>query len=181
MSKVACHKFRVIYISQHKENAELIATQIFSNLTKLIIIAIFTTNRRSMSIAQFNSKLLDTVELLKLSRKGITIGLFEDIVKSSSYTLKEWSKFLHLTERTIQRYKKEKRKFEPLQSERIIEITKLNFKGKKVFGSKVNFEEWMNSKIIALGNVRPIELLDSSFGIDLIIDELGRIEHGILA
>jgi len=134
-----------------------------------------------MSIAQFNSKLLDTVELLKLSRKGITIGLFEDIVKSSSYTLKEWSKFLHLTERTIQRYKKEKRKFEPLQSERIIEITKLNFKGKKVFGSKVNFEEWMNSKIIALGNVRPIELLDSSFGIDLIIDELGRIEHGILA
>jgi len=134
-----------------------------------------------MSIAQFNSKLLDTVELLKLSRKGITIGLFEEIVKSSSYTLKEWSKFLHLTERTIQRYKKEKRKFEPLQSERIIEITKLNFKGKKVFGSKVNFEEWMNSKIIALGNVRPIELLDSSFGIDLIMDELGRIEHGILA
>jgi len=134
-----------------------------------------------MSIAQFNSKLLDTVELLKLSRKGITIGLFEEIVKSSSYTLKEWSKFLHLTERTIQRYKKEKRKFEPLQSERIIEITKLNFKGKEVFGSKVNFEEWMNSKIIALGNVRPIELLDSSFGIDLIMDELGRIEHGILA
>jgi len=134
-----------------------------------------------MSIAQFNSKLLDTVELLKLSRKGITIGLFEEIEKSSSYTLKEWSKFLHLTERTIQRYKKEKRKFEPLQSERIIEITKLNFKGKEVFGSKVNFEEWMNSKIIALGNVRPIELLDSSFGIDLIMDELGRIEHGILA
>lgn len=134
-----------------------------------------------MSITQFNLKLLDTVELVKLSRKGITVSLFEEIVQSSSYTLKQWSKFLHLTERTIQRYKKEKRKFESLQSERIIEIAKLQLKGKEVFGSKEYYEEWMNSKIIALGNIRPIELLDSSFGIDMLMDELGRIEHGILA
>ena len=134
-----------------------------------------------MSIAQYNSKLLDTVELLKLSRKGIPIGLFEEIVRSSAYTIKEWSRFLHLTERTIQRYKKEKRTFEPLQSERIIEISKLQLKGIEIFGSRVNFEEWMNSKIIALGNIRPMELLDSSFGIDMLMDELGRIEHGILA
>lgn len=134
-----------------------------------------------MSITQFNTKLEDTVELVKLSRKGIAISLFEEIVKSCSYTIKEWSKFLHLTERTIQRYKKENRKFESLQSERIIEIAKLQLKGKEVFGSKVYFDEWMNSKIIALGNIRPIELLDSSFGIDMLMDELGRIEHGVLA
>jgi putative toxin-antitoxin system antitoxin component (TIGR02293 family) len=134
-----------------------------------------------MSIAQFNSKLFDTVELVKLSRKGITISLFEEIVQSSAYSIKQWSKFLHLTERTIQRYKKEKRKFESLQSERIIEIAKLQLKGKEVFGSKEYYEEWMNSKIIALGNIRPIELLDSSFGIEMLMDELGRIEHGILA
>jgi len=134
-----------------------------------------------MSIAQFNTKLLDTVELLKLSRKGISFDLFEKIAKSHSYTTKEWSSFLHLTERTIQRYKKERRKFESLQSERIIEIAQLHLKGKEVFDSKLNFEEWMNSKIIALGNIRPIELLDSSFGIEMLMDELGRIEHGVLA
>jgi len=134
-----------------------------------------------MSIAQFHSKLFDTVELIKLSRKGITIGLFEEIVQSNSYTLKQWSTFLHITERTIQRYKKEKRKFESLQSERIIEISKLQLKGNAVFGSEAYFDEWMNSKIIALGNIRPIELLDSSFGIEMLMDELGRIEHGILA
>lgn len=134
-----------------------------------------------MSIAHFNSKLIDTVELVKLSRKGIAFSLFDEIVSSSSYTIKQWSIFLHLTERTIQRYKKENRNFESLQSERIIEIAKLQLKGKEVFGSKEYFEEWMNSKIIALGNIRPIELLDSSFGIDMLMDELGRIEHGVLA
>lgn len=134
-----------------------------------------------MSIAKFNSKLVDAVELVKLSRKGIAISLFEEIVKSSSFTIKEWSKFLHLTERTIQRYRKENRKFETLQSERIIEIAKLQVKGKEVFGSKAYFDDWMNSKIIALGNIKPVELLDSSFGIDMLMDELGRIEHGVLA
>lgn len=134
-----------------------------------------------MSIAQLNSKLLDSVELVKLSRRGITISLFEEIVKSNSYTMKDWSKFLHLTERTIQRYKKEKRKFESLQSERILEIAKLQMKGKAVFGSSENFDEWMTSKIISIGKIRPIELLDSSFGIDILMDELGRIEHGVLA
>ena len=134
-----------------------------------------------MSIAQFNLKLSDTIELVKLSRKGIAYNLFEEIVKSSSLTIKEWSRILHITERTIQRYKKEKRKFESLQSERIIEIAKLQLKGTEVFGSKEYFEQWMNSKIVALGNIRPIDLLDSSFGIDLLTDELGRIEHGVLA
>ncbi len=134
-----------------------------------------------MSIAQFNSQLIDTVELIKLSRKGIPVSLFEEIVQSNPYSIKQWSKFLHITERTIQRYKKEKRKFESLQSDRIIEIAKLQLKGKEVFGSKSNFGEWMNSKIIALGNIRPVELLDSSFGIEMLMDELGRIEHGILA
>ncbi len=134
-----------------------------------------------MSIAQLNLKLADTVELVKLSRKGIPYKLFEEIVNTNSYSLKDWSKFLHLTERTIQRYKKEKKKFEPIQSERIIDIAKLQLKGTELFGSNEIFGEWMNSKIIALGNIRPIELLDNSFGIEMLMDELGRIEHGVLA
>jgi len=134
-----------------------------------------------MSIAQLNTKLDDTVALLKLSRNGIKFNLFLEIVKTSPFSLKEWSKFLHLTERTIQRYKKESKTFEPIQSERIIEIAKLQKKGKEIFGSKENFEQWLTSNIVAIGGIKPVELLDSSFGIDLLMDELGRIEHGILA
>jgi len=134
-----------------------------------------------MSTAKLNLILEDTVELLKLGRSGIQFSLFEKIMNSSSYTLKQWSNFLHITERTIQRYKKEQKRFEPIHSERILEIAKLNKKGRDVFGSVQNFEIWMNSNIIALGGIMPSELLDSSFGIDLISDELGRIEHGVFA
>ncbi|MFB0945671.1 MAG: putative toxin-antitoxin system antitoxin component (TIGR02293 family) [Spirosomataceae bacterium] len=134
-----------------------------------------------MSVSQINAKLLDNVELVKLTRRGIQYNLFEDIMKASSYTIKEWSKFLHLTERTIQRYKKEQKRFEPIQSERILEIAKLQQQGQEVFGSAQYFNDWMNSNIVALGNIKPVELLDSGFGIDMLIEELGRIEHGVLA
>ena len=49
-------------------------------MTNLKIIVIFTTNSKVMSIVRFNAKLVDTVELVKLSRKGIAISLFEEIV-----------------------------------------------------------------------------------------------------
>jgi putative toxin-antitoxin system antitoxin component (TIGR02293 family) len=53
--------------------------------------------------------------------------------------------------------------------------------GIEVFGDRDNFNIWLNSRSIALGGRSPKELLDTKFGIDLVKDELGRIEHGVLA
>jgi uncharacterized protein (DUF2384 family) len=54
-------------------------------------------------------------------------------------------------------------------------------KGVSVFGSTSNFLTWINSKSIPLGGVKPIDLLDNSFGINMVKDELIKIEHGVLA
>ncbi len=123
----------------------------------------------------------DEVELIKLARKGIDYKLFNDIVNKEVFGLEEWSTYLHLTVRTLQRYKKENKTFEPLQSERILEIARLQKRGEEVFGDKENFNTWMDSDIIALGGNKPKDFLDNSFGITLLNQELTRIEHGILA
>jgi putative toxin-antitoxin system antitoxin component (TIGR02293 family) len=119
--------------------------------------------------------LVDTV------RQGIKFKVFINIVDNSPFSVEEWSSYLHISERTIQRYKKEEKTFDPLHSEKILEITLLNKKGIEVFGNPQKFNTWLDSKSIALGGVKPKELLDSSFGISLVKDELIRIEHGVLA
>jgi putative toxin-antitoxin system antitoxin component (TIGR02293 family) len=81
----------------------------------------------------------------------------------------------------LQRYKKEKGKFNATTSEKIIEITMLNKYGIEVFGEQDKFNTWLKTENIALGGIRPKELLDSSFGIQILKDELTRIEQGILA
>lgn len=121
------------------------------------------------------------LELVKLSRDGIKYKTFFRLTQKGPFDLHDWSDFLHLSERTFQRYKKEKKTFSTLHSEKILEITILYMKGIDIFGDKDNFNEWLDNINVALGGIKPRELLDSSFGIQLIKDELGRIEHGVLA
>ena len=119
--------------------------------------------------------------LIKMIRKGIGYTAFEKFALAFPYSLAEWSGFLHLSERSMQRYKKEKRAFDPLQSEKIVEIAMLFKLGEDVFGSKSNFNAWLQTESLPLNKIKPVELIDNSFGIGLVKDELIRIEHGILA
>lgn len=123
----------------------------------------------------------DVLMLISSVREGIKYSLFQTIANNSPFSTAEWSNFLHLSERTFQRYKKEKRTFDPLHSEKILEITLVYNKGTEVFGDKGNYDAWLEAKNVALGGIKPKELLDSTFGIGLLKDELTRIEHGVLA
>lgn len=119
--------------------------------------------------------------LIQTSRKGIRFSIFEKISAIIPFTLEEWSKFLNLSERTIQRYKKEESSFDPIQSEKIISLKILYDYGVEVFGNKKYFDDWLNSPNISLNNQAPKDFLDTSFGINYIKDELTRIAHGVLA
>lgn len=119
--------------------------------------------------------------LIATVRKGISFASFINLVKKSPFNVAEWSSFLHLSERTMQRYKKEEKSFDPIYSEKILEITLLYRKGVEVFGDSERFNAWLNANNVALGNVKPKDLLDNTFGISLLKDEIGRIEHGVLA
>lgn len=119
--------------------------------------------------------------LINAIKKGINYSFFERLAKNIPFTLREWSLFLHLSERSLQRYKKEKGTFNAITSERIIEITMLNKYGIEVFGNQERFNTWLAAKNTALGGIKPKDLLDSSFGIQMLKDELTRIEHGVLA
>ena len=119
--------------------------------------------------------------LIEIIRKGMNYRKFHGLFKEAAFTLTEWSKILHISERTMQRYESENKSFDPIQSEKIIQIAMLHKYGISVFGNAENFHTWLYSKNIAMGGLLPKDLLDSSFGIDLVKDELGRIEHGVLA
>lgn len=134
-----------------------------------------------MSLKTLEKMLDDTVELIRLTRKGIQYSLFNTIVTTGPFSIKDWSSFLHITERTLHRYKKEEKAFEQPHADRILEIAQLQKRGEDIFGSTQDFNQWLNSKIVALGGVQPKSLLDSSFGIDMLHKELTRIEYGVLA
>ncbi|UOE42078.1 DUF2384 domain-containing protein [Chryseobacterium suipulveris] len=119
--------------------------------------------------------------LIDIANKGLDFKTFSHIFNRFSFTLQEWADFLHISSKTLSRYQNDGKSFDTLQSERILQIQMLHSRGEEVFGNQENFTSWLNTQNIALGNVIPKTLLKTTFGIQLLMDELGRIEHGVLA
>ncbi len=57
------------------------------------------------------------------------------------------------------------------------EVTSL---GVEVFGDLEKFMLWLDTPNLSLGNLKPMELLKDSYGKELVIGELTRINYGIL-
>lgn len=121
------------------------------------------------------------VVYIETIRRGISFAMFYRYAKTTPFSLSEWSAFLQMSERTMQRHKSEKRPFDPIHSEKILQVALLHNFGKEVFGGQDKFYTWLETNSVALGGIKPRELLDTSFGIDLLNDELTRIEQGVLA
>lgn len=119
--------------------------------------------------------------LMESVRKGVSFSDFHLVQGMTPFSIDEWSRLLHISRRTLERYKNEARVFDTLQSERIIRIALLMQQGKDVFGTHEKFHSWLSSDNVALGGIKPRALLDNVFGIELLKDELLRIEHGVLA
>lgn len=119
--------------------------------------------------------------LIDIARRGISFKLFDGLSKKFPFTMQDWADFLHISGKTLSRYQKEDKSFDVLQSEKILQIEMLYKRGEEVFGSSENFLIWLQSESVALGKTKPQDLLGSVFGISLLMDELTRIEHGVLA
>jgi putative toxin-antitoxin system antitoxin component (TIGR02293 family) len=120
-------------------------------------------------------------DLIAAAKKGFTYAEFVKVMKETSFSQKEWAGFLNTTVRTLQRYQVEKKVFDLPKSERILQIALLNKRGHDLFGDTRKFHVWLDAENVALGRIKPKSLLNSSFGIGLLMDELTRIEHGVLA
>ena len=122
----------------------------------------------------------DKFMLANAVKLGIPKSLFNEIATFSILNDEDWCRSLDINLRTFQRYKKAaKHTFKPTHSERILEIAEVYQKGFEVFDSIQDFKEWINTPSLALGRKRPLDLLDSSYGKELVMAELERIEHGI--
>lgn len=119
-------------------------------------------------------------DFIDVIRKGIPKKAIDTLIDKTGIPVNEMAVLMRLSDRTLRRYKPQTL-LNPEQSERVVELARLYSRGEEVFGKLESFKEWMNSTVMALGNIKPKELLDTSLGIDILMNELGKIEHGIFA
>lgn len=113
-------------------------------------------------------------------RQGIPYHLYEMIKESTPFKQEDWADFLGVSERTLMRNKtKANYVFESIPSEKILELAEVTSLGKDVFDSEEQFYLWLNTPNFALGNLLPFELLKDSYGKEMVMNELHKIDYGI--
>jgi len=113
-------------------------------------------------------------------REGISYNLFDLIKEVTPFNEEDWASFLGISTKSLQRNKvKEDFIFKPLQSEKILELAEVTSLGNTVFDTETQFYLWLNTPSFALGNLEPIELLKDSYGKEMVINELNKIDQGI--
>jgi putative toxin-antitoxin system antitoxin component (TIGR02293 family) len=120
-------------------------------------------------------------QLVEISRSSFKVKDLLSVAEKSGFPLEDWAKWLHISSFDNLSQRGGDEALEPLQAERLLELARLFHYGEEVFGDPAMFRKWLRHKIVALGDIEPVSLLDNSFGIDIVRTELGRIEHGIFA
>ena len=125
-------------------------------------------------------KIHNKMDLVELSNKGVKKDALLRLGKYLNLSISQMADLVAITERTIQRYTLEKT-FNRIVSEQILQIAEVAAKGTNTFGDKDKFLSWMHQPNKALADKTPMSLLRSRFGTEMILDELGRIEHGVFS
>lgn len=143
-----------------------------------------TTQQRNFDSLANKSSIAQVLEnkllVSSLIRSGIPYHVFQAIQDVSPFSENQWAVLLGVSTKTLSRSKQtENFIFKPLQSERIVAMAEFIYSGLQVFEDYDQFKLWLHSPVYALGNNKPVDLLNDQYGRDLVLAELIHIDQGI--
>lgn len=135
----------------------------------------------SRLLARDPSTALEAHDLILAGLPGASLIYFIDhliVLRHSS----DLERAMGMSVRTLQRRKDApSRTLTQEQSGRTWKFAEIPAKAINTFGSQEKAEQWLRQSAIGLDQRRPIDLLSTPAGIELIEDLLGRIDHGVYA
>ena len=120
----------------------------------------------------------ETIQIIKNLETGIPAAAVEEIASYLDIPVNELIKHLHISHSTWHRRKKTG-KLDFNFSDKVLQVSKLLEYAETVFGNSEKASLWFKMPAIVFENIQPIELIGSLSGINLINEELIRIEHGV--
>lgn len=129
----------------------------------------------------YKAMIADDHHLIQSANDGVAAKAIGDFSKLSGKTKEEIADWIYITPKTIRNYEAQAKKLPTLQSELLLKLYLLYDKGIGVFGSVNAFNNWLEVPAFGLYGQTPESLLTTSTGMNLVQDELMRIEYGDFA
>ncbi len=118
--------------------------------------------------------------LIESARRGVSPEKIGQVAALLGFSKMEMARILHVSRGRLSVSASPK----PLAIglyEKLLPLEHLAERGKEVFDDMPKFRLWLRRPCMALGGEVPFELLATATGFQIVLNELGKIEHGIFA
>jgi putative toxin-antitoxin system antitoxin component (TIGR02293 family) len=113
--------------------------------------------------------------------KGVPYAMLVNLVDQlTGLSADEVADAVGISARTLRRQKEQPGKLMPADlASRTWQLAEVLAQASAVLGSRVDAERWMAHPALGLDGARPIDLLRTLQGTELVTEFLGRLEHGV--
>jgi len=129
----------------------------------------------------YEKHLDDRLWLVEEGAAGVPASAVFDLIGFTHLRKEFFAGMLNISSKTLDRYRQAEKKLNPAASEMMLNLFLLYKKGEEAFGNIDEFQKWIEKPAYGLGYKVPKTLIQTPAGIDLIMDELTRIQYGDLA
>lgn len=143
-------------------------------------ISIMGTAKTSL-FRQYEKELSNPVAMVLKAAEGLAVTVFDETMRISALNKIQLAAFLDATPKTIDNYRLRRHKLGRTESEQLLQLMALYKKGQEIFGNSEDFNQWLKQPATGLGGIIPFDLLYTQGGINLVMEEMIRIEYGALA
>ncbi len=130
---------------------------------------------------KYKGKIKSKSQLVASSFNGVDMSVVNDVSVLYNLTSNTMADIMNISTKTLTRYTQSNKVLNAVSSEILLKLISLFNHGVQVFGNESSFSNWLQKPSIGLNNQNPFNYLKSSSGIDLVDEELTRIEYGDLA
>jgi uncharacterized protein (DUF2384 family) len=141
-------------------------------------VGVLTIDSKTIPMFDIPSRASIIKELEENSESRLIIN---ELLEITDLPIKTLSEVFEMTPKTFSSYKTPGKHLPIRIVELGIKLRQLYNKGIEIFGNTDNFNSWLMKEAYGLGNTKPLTLINSSTGIDLIYEELIKIEFGATA
>ncbi len=93
--------------------------------------------------------------LVKIANEGINASNLEELYVLTKHNKHFFAEMLLISTKTIERYVKEDKKFNPSESEKLIKLQEVYEKGIEVFGNDDEFNSWIEKTAYGIFRMVP--------------------------